>query len=153
MPPKIAAMDAEALATVFRTPPALHRFPGSMAGKVQALCQAIADDYGNRAETVWTEAATGKDLEARLLGLPGIGAMKARALIVIVGKRFGIKPPGWDEVAPTTPTLGRRGLAGGPRDVPGEQARAEGRRQGRQGLTAPVPPGPLVCRFEGPRVD
>jgi hypothetical protein len=74
--------------------------------EVAFLCQAIADEYGNRAETVWTEAATGKDLEARLLGLPGIGAMKARALIVIVGKRFGIKPPGWDEVAPTTPTLG-----------------------------------------------
>ena len=70
------------------------------------MCQAIADDYGNRAETVWTEAKSGKDLEARLLGLPGIGAMKARALIVIVGKRFGIKPPGWEDVAPTVPTLG-----------------------------------------------
>lgn len=103
---RIAAMDAEALASVFRTPPALHRFPGSMAERVQTLCRAIADDYGNQAERVWTEAATGKDLEARLLGLPGIGAMKAAALIVIVGKRFGIKPPGWDEVAPQHPTLG-----------------------------------------------
>ena len=65
-------MDAEALATVFRTPPALHRFPGSMAGKVQALCQAIADDYGNRAETVWTEATTGQ-------GPRGAAARPARA--------------------------------------------------------------------------
>ena len=103
---RIAAMDPEALATVFRTPPALHRFPGSMAERVQGLCSAIADDYGNRAESVWTEAATGQDLEARLLGLPGIGAMKAAALIVIVGRRFGIKPPGWAEVAPAYPTLG-----------------------------------------------
>lgn len=103
---RIAAMDPEALATVFKTPPALHRFPGSMAERVQALCQAIADDYGNRAERVWTEAATGRDLEARLLALPGIGAMKAKAIIVIVGKRYGIKPPGWDDVAPTFPTLG-----------------------------------------------
>jgi uncharacterized HhH-GPD family protein len=103
---KIAAMDPATLSSVFRTPPALHRFPGSMAERVQALCRAIADDYGNRAERVWTEAATGKDLEARLLGLPGIGAMKAKALIVIVGKRYGIKPPGWDEVAPRHPTLG-----------------------------------------------
>jgi len=103
---KIAAMDPEALATVFRTPPALHRFPGSMAERVQALCQAIAADYDDDAERVWTEAATGKDLEARLLGLPGIGAMKAKAIIVIVGKRYGIKPPGWDDVAPTHPTLG-----------------------------------------------
>ena len=103
---RIAATDPEALASVFRTLPALHRFPGSMAERVQALCRAIADDYGNQAERVWTEAATGKDLEARLLGLPGIGAIKAAAIIVIVGKRFGIKPPGWDEVAPRHPTLG-----------------------------------------------
>jgi uncharacterized HhH-GPD family protein len=103
---RIAAMDRESLATVFRTPPALHRFPGSMAERVQALCRVIADDYGNVAERVWTEATTGKDLEARLLGLPGIGAMKAAALIAIIGKRFGVRPPGWDEVAPTYPTLG-----------------------------------------------
>lgn len=103
---RIAAMDPEVLASVFRTPPALHRFPGSMAERVQALCRAIAAGYGNQAERVWTEAATGMDLEVRLLGLPGIGAMKAAALIVIVGKRFGIKPPGWDEVAPRHPTLG-----------------------------------------------
>lgn len=103
---KIAAMDPEALSTVFRKPPALHRFPGSMAEKVQALCASIASDYDNHAGRVWTEATTGKDLEARLLGLPGIGPMKAKAIIVIVGKRYGIKPPGWDDVAPTYPTLG-----------------------------------------------
>lgn len=103
---RIAAMDPEALSTVFRTPPALHRFPGSMAERVQALCAAIADDYGNSAERVWMDAATGKDLESRLLGLPGIGPMKAAALIVIVGRRFGVKPPGWDEVVPSFPTLG-----------------------------------------------
>jgi len=103
---RISAMNPEALVTVFRTTPAIHRFPGSMAQRVQALCRAIADDYGNRAERVWTEAATGKDLEARLLGLPGIGAMKAATLIAVVGKRFGITPPGWDEVMPSYPTLG-----------------------------------------------
>ena len=103
---RIAVMDPEVLSTVFRTPPALHRFPGSMAEKVQTLCAAIANEYDNHAERVWTEAATGKDLESRLLGLPGIGPMKAKAIIVIVGRRYGIKPPGWDEVAPTHPTLG-----------------------------------------------
>ena len=118
-----------------------------MAGKVQALCQAIADDYGNRAETVWTEAATGKDLEARLLGLPGIGPMKARALIVIVGKRFGVKPPGWEAVAPTTPTLGDVDSAEALADVSGQQARAEGRGEGRQGLTVPAAATrPAGCR-------
>jgi len=103
---RIASTDPAELDAVFRRPPALHRFPGNMAGRVQALCQAVADDYGNDAARVWTEAADGRDLERRLLGLPGIGEMKARALIAIVGKRLGVKPPGWESVAPTHPTLG-----------------------------------------------
>jgi uncharacterized HhH-GPD family protein len=103
---RIAATDPAELETVFRTPPAIHRFPASMAGKVQALCKAIADDYGNDAAQVWNGAADGRDLQRRLLSLPGIGEMKVRALIAIVGRRLGVKPPGWDEVAPTGPTLG-----------------------------------------------
>jgi uncharacterized HhH-GPD family protein len=103
---RIAAMDPAALDAVFRERPALHRFPGSMAGKVQALCATIASDYGNDAARVWTEAADGAALEARLLGLPGIGEMKAKTIIAVLGKRFGIRPPGYDAVAPTWPTLG-----------------------------------------------
>jgi uncharacterized HhH-GPD family protein len=103
---RIAAMDPSELDAVFRERPALHRFPGSMAGKIQALCAAIANDYGNDARRVWTEASDGPDLEARLLGLPGIGEMKAKSLIAVLGKRFGVRPPGYDAVAPTWPTLG-----------------------------------------------
>jgi uncharacterized HhH-GPD family protein len=103
---RIAAMDPAELDEVFRRKPALHRFPGAMAGKVQALCTAIAADYGNQASRVWTEATDGTDLERRLLGLPGIGPMKAKSLIAIVGLRLGVRPPGWDDVAPTYPTLG-----------------------------------------------
>jgi uncharacterized HhH-GPD family protein len=102
---KIAAMDPTELVEVFRKPPALHRFPASMAGKVQDLARAIADDYGNDASRVWSEATSGKDLEARLLGLPGFGPMKARTVLAIVVKRFGVKPPGWEAVLPTHPTL------------------------------------------------
>ena len=98
-------MDPATLDEVFRTPPALHRFPGAMAGRTQELCRAIADDYGNDASRVWTEAASGKDLEARLLGLPGIGSMKAKTLVAILTKRFGVRPPGWEAVVPTHPTL------------------------------------------------
>jgi len=98
-------MDPAALDDVFRTPPALHRFPGAMAGRTQELCRAIADDDGNDASRVWTEAASGKDLEARLLGLPGIGSMKAKTLVAILTKRFGVRPPGWEAVVPTHPTL------------------------------------------------
>jgi uncharacterized HhH-GPD family protein len=105
-PTRIAAMDPEELADVFRRRPALHRFPGSMAGRVQAICRAIADDYGGDASCVWSEAKDGRDLERRLLGLPGVGEMKAKSLIAILGKQFGVRPPGWEDVAPRHPTLG-----------------------------------------------
>jgi uncharacterized HhH-GPD family protein len=103
---KLAAIEPEAFADLFRQRPAIHRFPGSMAGKVQALCAAVARDYAGDASRIWTEASDARDLEKRLLGLPGIGPMKAKTLLAILGKRFGIKPAGWDEVAPKTPTLG-----------------------------------------------
>lgn len=103
---RIAAADPAQIDAVFRERPALHRFPGAMAGKVQALCAAIATDYGNDARSVWSEAADGASLEARLLGLPGIGEMKAKSLIAVLGKQFGVRPPGYEAVAPTWPTLG-----------------------------------------------
>jgi uncharacterized HhH-GPD family protein len=103
---RIAATDPGTLDAVFRERPALHRFPGSMAGKVQQLTAAIARDYDNDASRIWTEAADGRDLERRLLGLPGIGEMKARSLIAILGKRLGVKLPGMDAVMPKHPTLG-----------------------------------------------
>ena len=103
---RIAMMEPGELDVVFRERPALHRFPGSMAGKVQALAATIANDYGNEARRVWAEATDGKDLEARLLGLPGIGSMKAKSLIAVLGQRLGVRPPGYDDVAPTWPTLG-----------------------------------------------
>jgi uncharacterized HhH-GPD family protein len=105
-PARIAAMDPGELGDVFRERPAIHRFPGSMAAKVQSLAAAIARDYGNDAGRVWREAKDGPDLEERLLGLPGIGEMKAKSLIAVLGKRFGVRPPGYDAVAPTWPTLG-----------------------------------------------
>ena len=103
---RIAAMDPAKLAAAFRERPALHRFPGNMAGRTQDLCVSIVRDYGGDAGRVWREAKSGKDLEARLLALPGIGEMKAKTLIAILGKRLGVKPPGWEDVAPKHPTLG-----------------------------------------------
>ena len=102
----IAATDPGELERIFRERPAIHRFPGNMARRVQDLCAAIADDYGGRAERVWLEAESGEDLRRRLLALPGIGDMKVRSLLAILGKRFGVRPPGWEDVAPTHPTLG-----------------------------------------------
>jgi uncharacterized HhH-GPD family protein len=102
----IAGMDPGELDRAFRERPALHRFPWTMAMRTQELCAAITTDYDGDAARVWTEASDGKDLQQRLLDLPGIGPMKARSLIAILGKRFGIKPPGWEDVAPSHPTLG-----------------------------------------------
>jgi uncharacterized HhH-GPD family protein len=103
---KIAATDPATLDGLFRERPALHRFPGAMAGKVQQLAAAVARDYGNDASRIWTQAADGRDLERRLLGLPGIGDMKAKSLIAILGKRLGVDLPGMDAVMPKHPTLG-----------------------------------------------
>ena len=105
-PARIAAMDPGELGEVFRGRPALHRFPGSMATKVQTLAAAIARDYDNDAGRVWSEAVDGPDLEKRLLGLPGFGEMKVKSLIAVLGNRFGVRPPGYEAVAPTWPTLG-----------------------------------------------
>jgi uncharacterized HhH-GPD family protein len=103
---KIAETDPAELDRVFRERPALHRFPGSMAGKVQALGAVIAERYDGDASRIWREAKDGRDLQARLLALPGIGEMKARTLIAILGKRLGVRLPGLDDVMPVHPTLG-----------------------------------------------
>jgi uncharacterized HhH-GPD family protein len=103
---RIAAMDPAELAEVFQRRPALHRFPGAMAGRVQVLCATIQAQYGGDASRIWRDAQDGRDLERRLLGLPGVGDMKAKTLIAVLGKRFGVKPPGWEDVAPKHPTLG-----------------------------------------------
>jgi uncharacterized HhH-GPD family protein len=102
----IARTDPGELEELFRERPAIHRFPGNMARRVQELCAAIAEDYGGRAERVWLEAESGEELKRRLLALPGIGPMKAGSLLAILGKRFGVRPPGWEDVAPAHPTLG-----------------------------------------------
>jgi uncharacterized HhH-GPD family protein len=101
----IAGMDPGDLEEAFRTRPALHRFPGSMAKRTQAFCAVVAETYAGDAERIWTEATDGPDLQARLLALPGIGEMKAKALLAILSRRFGVSLAGLDEVLPAYPTL------------------------------------------------
>jgi uncharacterized HhH-GPD family protein len=102
----IAALDPGVLETAFRRQPALHRFPGDMARRTQSLCVAVADSYGGQAARIWTEARDGRDLQARLLALPGIGAMKAGTIMAVLTRRFGIQLPGLADVLPTGMTLG-----------------------------------------------
>jgi uncharacterized HhH-GPD family protein len=103
---RLAATDPAELDRVFRERPAIHRFPGSMAGKIQALAVAIAERYDGDAARIWTEATDGRDLQARLMDLPGFGEMKVRTVLAILGKRFGVALPGMDDVMPKHPTLG-----------------------------------------------
>jgi uncharacterized HhH-GPD family protein len=102
----IAQMDPAELERVFRERPALHRFPGSMAARTRELCATLADDYDGDPERIWADAPDAAELERRLLALPGIGPMKAKTLISVLAKRFGVRPPGWEERVPGHPTLG-----------------------------------------------
>ncbi len=104
-PAQIAAMPVTDLETAFSARPALHRFPASMAHRTRELAAAIAEQYDGNARRVWTGASDARDLERRLLALPGIGKAKATALVGILARRFGIRPDGWEAVAPDYPTL------------------------------------------------
>ena len=100
----IAGTDPAELETMFRTPPAIHRFPGSMAKRVHDLCAHVASEYDGHAERVWTEAVDAKDLEKRVRALPGFGDMKVLALSAVLAKRFDVEVA--KPLAPSFPTLG-----------------------------------------------
>jgi uncharacterized HhH-GPD family protein len=87
------------LAELFAGPPAIHRFPGSMAGRVQELSRFLVEHHAGRAEDVWTGAATGAELLARLKALPGFGEQKAKVFVALLGKQLGVRPAGWREAA------------------------------------------------------
>jgi uncharacterized HhH-GPD family protein len=87
------------LAAVFAVPPAIHRFPGSMAGRVQELCRHLLEHHGGRAADVWEGVPTGEEVLARLRALPGFGEQKARIFLALLGKQRGVRPAGWREAA------------------------------------------------------
>jgi uncharacterized HhH-GPD family protein len=103
-PAEIAVADPSRLDEVFREKPAIHRFPGNMARRVQDLAAVVAEDYDGDAERVWSEAADGADLRKRISALPGFGEMKVKALGAVLAKRFGVDAA--QELAPKHPTLG-----------------------------------------------
>ncbi|HEU4396986.1 MAG TPA: HhH-GPD-type base excision DNA repair protein [Actinomycetota bacterium] len=96
---EIAAHEPEAFTQVMVGPPALHRYPAVMAGRVQALCRHLAEVYGGDAAAVWRTAETGEELLRRLRALPGFGEQKARIFVALLGKQLGVRPPGWREAA------------------------------------------------------
>ena len=101
---KIAKTDPAKLDAAFREKPAIHRFPGTMAQRVQDLAAHVVNEYGGEAERVWRDAADGEELRRRLEALPGFGNMKVKALSAVLAKRFGVATA--QEIAPSHPTLG-----------------------------------------------
>ncbi len=95
----LAARDPDALAKIFASPPALHRFPGSMAGRVQQLCRVIVDDYDGEAANIWAGVSDGKQLLKRIEALPGFGKQKAKIFLALLGKQLKVRPTGWREAA------------------------------------------------------
>jgi uncharacterized HhH-GPD family protein len=101
---RIATTDPAALEAAFREKPAIHRFPGNMARRVQELAAVVEDRYGGKAERLWTEARDADDLRARIEELPGFGEMKVKALGSVLAKRFGVEAA--QGLVPGHPTLG-----------------------------------------------
>jgi uncharacterized HhH-GPD family protein len=101
----IAAIDEDELIAHFKGPPAIHRYPASMAKRTQALCRAIVEDYGGDAAEVWITADDAGALLTRLRALPGYGNEKSRIFIGILGKRLDAAPRGWEEKAADWPSI------------------------------------------------
>ena len=98
-PAAIAAADPEEFAALCAVPPAVHRFPGSMAARLQQLAACIVEQYGGDAARLWEEADTGRELMRRLQGLPGFGKQKAQIFTALLGKQLGVRPEGWQQAA------------------------------------------------------
>ncbi|TSE00649.1 Fe-S cluster assembly protein HesB [Skermania sp. ID1734] len=109
---EIAAADPEKFAALCATPPAIHRYPGSMAKRIQALCAYLIEHYDGHAQALWTSGdPDGAEILRRLKALPGFGDQKARIFLALLGKQFGLQAPGWREAA------GAYGDAGSHRSV------------------------------------
>ena len=95
----IADYDPEKFAALCAQTPAIHRFPGSMAARVQALARVIVDEYDGNAAALWSDGADGKDVLRRLKALPGFGEQKAKIFLALLGKQYGVTPKGWRAAA------------------------------------------------------
>ncbi|GAA0662651.1 HhH-GPD-type base excision DNA repair protein [Streptomyces thermocarboxydovorans] len=96
---EIAAYDPEAFAALLAEKPAVHRYPGSMAGRIQQLCRYLVEHYDGDAEAVWRDVGSGAELLRRLQDLPGFGKQKAQIFLALLGKQLGVRPEGWREAA------------------------------------------------------
>ncbi|MBS45430.1 MAG: Fe-S cluster assembly protein HesB [Nocardioides sp.] len=110
-PAKIAAADPDAFSELCRTPPAIHRYGGAMAARLQDLARVVVEEYDGDVTRVWTEAADGKDLAKRLQALPGFGAQKVKIFVALLAKQLDVRPEGWEKVSGDYALEGYRSVA------------------------------------------
>ncbi|MCJ7781934.1 MAG: Fe-S cluster assembly protein HesB [Acidimicrobiia bacterium] len=104
-PSQIAGLDPESLEAVFKEKPAIHRFPGNMAKRVQAISQFVAVEYDGDTSAIWRDTIDANDLMERLTSMPGFGEYKARIYLAVLAQRFGIRPTGWETYLPDWPNI------------------------------------------------
>ena len=114
--------DPEQLVKLFKGPPALHRYPGSMAARTQEVCRLLVDRYGGRADGLWADVPDGATLLKRVGELPGFGAQKSKIFVALLGKQYGVTPPGWREAAGD---YGQEGSRRSVADITGPESLAE----------------------------
>jgi uncharacterized HhH-GPD family protein len=110
-PGAIAAADPAEFKALCSTPPAIHRFPGSMAERLQTLAALVEEKYDGHAERLWTEAASASDLLARVMELPGFGKQKAQIFVALLAKQLGVRPEGWERAVGDYALEGYRSVA------------------------------------------
>ena len=110
-PARVAEADPEAFAAMCATPPAVHRYPGSMAMRLQALARIVVDEYGGHAERLWLEAGSGSELVRRIEALPGFGSQKARIFAALLAKQLDVRPEGWEQAVGDYALEGYRSVA------------------------------------------
>jgi uncharacterized HhH-GPD family protein len=110
-PAAIAAADPEEFKALCSTPPAIHRFPGSMAARLQELAALVEERYDGHTERLWTEAASGADLVKRVMALPGFGRQKAQIFTALLAKQLGVRPSGWEQAVGDYALDGYRSVA------------------------------------------
>lgn len=110
-PGRIAGMDPDEFKALAAQPPAIHRFPGSMATKVQAVARIIETQYGGDVTRLWSDAATGAELLGRVQQLPGFGKQKAQIFVALLAKQLGVRPDGWESAVGAYAQTGYRSVA------------------------------------------
>src|SRR4051794_18737038 len=110
-PARIAAADPEEFSELCRRPPAIHRYGGAMAARLQELAGVVTTTYGGDVTRLWDEADSGAELLRRVMALPGFGKQKAQIFVALLAKQVGVRPDGWDVAAGDYARDGYRSVA------------------------------------------